>query len=52
MELDKIAGGVTASQGFKAAGAAAGIKYMGRDDMAMIVSDVPCTAAGVFTKVE
>ncbi len=49
MELDKIAGGVTASQGFKAAGAAAGIKYTGRDDMAMIVSDVPCTAAGVFT---
>ncbi|MCR5093625.1 MAG: bifunctional glutamate N-acetyltransferase/amino-acid acetyltransferase ArgJ [Lachnospiraceae bacterium] len=42
-------GGVTAPGGFRAASAAAGIRYTGRDDMAMIVSDAPCHAAGVFT---
>lgn len=34
-----IDGGVTSAKGFKAANTAAGIKYTGRDDMAMIVSD-------------
>jgi len=42
-------GGVTAAQGFKAASAAAGIKYKGRDDMAMICSEKPCSCAGTFT---
>jgi len=42
--------GVTAAKGFWAASTAAGIKYTGRDDMALIVSSVPCKAAGVFTK--
>ena len=41
--------GVTAAKGFKAASAAAGIKYQGRQDMAMIYSEVPCAAAGTFT---
>ena len=41
--------GVTAAKGFKAASAAAGIKYQGRQDMAMIFSEVPCMAAGTFT---
>ncbi len=44
-----IEGGVTAARGFKAACAAAGIKYQGRTDMAMVMSDVPCRAAGTFT---
>ncbi len=44
-----IDGGVTAAKGFKAACAAAGIKYQGRTDMAMVLSDVPCRAAGTFT---
>ena len=44
-----IDGGVTAPEGFKAASCAAGIKYEGRTDMAMIWSDAPCTAAGVYT---
>ena len=44
-----IPGGVTAAKGFEAAAAAAGIKYQGRTDMALICSTVPCTAAGVFT---
>ena len=41
--------GVTAAKGFKAASAAAGIKYQGRQDMTMIFSEVPCMAAGTFT---
>lgn len=45
----KIDGGVTAPKGFQAASAAAGIKYQGRTDMALVFSDVPCTAAGVYT---
>lgn len=44
-----INGGVTAAKGFQAASAAAGIKYQGRRDMAMIYSEVPCRAAGTFT---
>ena len=42
-------GGVTAAKGFKAASAAAGIKYKDRKDMAMIYSEAPCKAAGTFT---
>ncbi len=45
-----IDGGVTAPQGFLAAHTAAGIKYMDRDDMAMIYSEADCVAAGTFTK--
>ncbi len=44
-----LEGGVTAAQGFRAAGVEAGVKYAGRRDVALIVSDVPCAAAGVFT---
>ncbi len=47
--ITNIQGGVTAANGFQAACAAAGIKYKGRNDMALVVSDVPCVAAGVFT---
>ena len=48
--MNKINGGVTAAKGFRAASTAAGIKYKERDDMALILSDLPCRAAGVFTK--
>ena len=47
--IRKIPGGVTAAKGFKAACCAAGIKYQGRTDMAMITCDVPCAVAGTFT---
>ena len=40
---------ITAAKGFKAAAAAAEIKYKGRTDMAMVYSEVPCVAAGTFT---
>lgn len=44
-----IEGGVTAAQGFEAAGVEAAIKYQNRKDMAMVYSRKPCKAAGVFT---
>ena len=37
-----IEGGVTAAKGFEAAATAAGIKYQGRTDMAIIYSEKPC----------
>ena len=44
-----IKGGVTAAKGYRAAAAEANIKYEGRTDMAMLVSDVPAVCAGTFT---
>ena len=44
-----VAGGVCAPKGFRAAGVAAAIKYSGRNDVALVVADEPCTAAAVFT---
>lgn len=37
-------------RGFRAAGATGGIKASGRPDVAVIVSDLPAAAAGLFTK--
>ena len=47
--MKKIEGGVTAAQGFEASSAAAGIKYKGRTDMALVFSEAPCVCAGTFT---
>lgn len=47
-KITKITGGVTAPQGFQAAGVACGLKKHGRD-LAMIVSELPATCAGTFT---
>ena len=44
-----IEGGVTMPKGFQAASHAAGIKYQGRTDMALVYSDELCDAAGVYT---
>lgn len=41
--------GVTAAMGFKAAGVACGLKKNGDRDLALVVSDVPATSAGIFT---
>ena len=49
MKIETIPGGVTAAAGFRAACCAAGIKYQGRTDMAMLFSDAPCVVAGTFT---
>lgn len=47
--MEIISGGVTAPKGFEAADCAAGIKYEGRTDMAMVFSKEPCECAGTFT---
>ena len=48
--MKKTEGGVTAPEGFKAAGLYAGIKKGGKKDMAMIFSEAPCRAAGDFLR--
>lgn len=48
-QFTEIEGGVTAAQGFRAAGVAAAIKYQDRRDVALLVADAPCAAAAVFT---
>lgn len=40
---------IEAVRGFRVAGIKAGLKPSGAHDLALIVSDAPCTAAGVFT---
>lgn len=50
-DITIISGGITAPKGFRAAGLRAGIKPgKTNKDMAMVISDVPCAAAGVFTR--
>jgi len=44
-----IKGGVCSAKGFRAAGVGAAIKYAGRNDVALVVADEPCSAAAVFT---
>ena len=47
--MKKLNGGVTAAKGYMAAAAAAGIKYRGRTDMALVYSRTPAVCAGTFT---
>lgn len=42
--------GVTYPRGFKAAGAACGLKKTGGLDLALLAADTPCAAAGIFTR--
>jgi len=50
--MKQISGGVCAAKGFRAAGIHVGVKSHNTDkkDLALIVSDVDCAAAAVFTK--
>ncbi len=50
--MNFIDGGVCAAKGFRAAGVHVGVKTHAdwKKDVALIVSDTPCAAAGVFTK--
>ncbi len=48
--MKQIDGGITAVDGIRAAGLHAGIKAAGAKDVALIVTDAPAIAAGVFTK--
>ncbi len=47
--MKTISGGVTAPIGFKANGLYCGIKKLKKNDLALIYSEKPCTATGVFT---
>ena len=49
MNVSPIPGGITAAEGFRAAGIAAGIKASGAPDLALLVADKPAAAAAVFT---
>ena len=44
-----IEGGVTAARGFMASGVSAGIKRSRKPDLALVFSERPVTAAGIFT---
>lgn len=52
MEFKTIEGGVCAAKGFKASGVYCGIKEnpTKKNDIAMVVSDVMCNTAGVYTQ--
>jgi glutamate N-acetyltransferase/amino-acid N-acetyltransferase len=47
--FEYVEGGVTAAQGFRACGVAAGIKYRERRDLALVVADRPAAVAAVYT---
>jgi len=49
LHMKEISGGVTAVQGFTAAGIKAGLKKNGDKDMALVFSDTAAKIAGVFT---
>ncbi|MCD8201113.1 MAG: bifunctional glutamate N-acetyltransferase/amino-acid acetyltransferase ArgJ [Clostridia bacterium] len=51
MAVKEIEGGVCAAAGFKASGINCGIrKSKTKKDLALILADVPCSVAGVFTQ--
>lgn len=47
--ITTVAGGVCTPQGFLATGGTVGLKASGKKDVALLVSQVPCQWAGVFT---
>jgi glutamate N-acetyltransferase/amino-acid N-acetyltransferase len=47
--MKKIKGGISAPKGFMAAGISCGLKKSAKPDLALIYSEIPATAAGVFT---
>ena len=50
--MKEIKGGVCAAQGFKASGVHAGVKASSspdKNDLALILSEKECTAAGTYT---
>jgi glutamate N-acetyltransferase/amino-acid N-acetyltransferase len=48
--IKQIDGWLTAPKGFVAAGVKAGIKKSGKEDVAVIMSEVPASAGAVFTQ--
>jgi glutamate N-acetyltransferase / amino-acid N-acetyltransferase len=49
MRIERIDGGITAPQGYRASGLPCGIKASGKPDLALVVSELPASAAGLFT---
>lgn len=49
MVIKKINGGITAAEGYQAAGLSCGIKKSRNKDLALIYSECPATSAAVFT---
>jgi len=47
--MKTIKGGISAPKGFSAAGISAGLKKSGKNDMALIFSEVPASSSGMFT---
>lgn len=47
--MKELSSGVTAARGFSASGLACGIKKNSLPDLALVFSELPATAAGVFT---
>lgn len=47
--LIPVSGGVTAAEGFRAAGATSGVKPSGKPDLAVVTSDAPVAAAALTT---
>ena len=50
IDTTEIIGGITAAQGFRAAGVACGLKKNGQRDLMLLVADRVCAVAGVFTR--
>lgn len=48
--IEKVSGGATAPEGFVSAGVSCGIRREGVPDLGLLVSERPCTTAGVFTR--
>ncbi len=49
-DITPIDEGVTAAEGYQAASVAAGIKYKGQDDMALVYTEYPAVLAATFTQ--
>lgn len=49
MNMEKINGGITAAEGYQAAGIFSGIKKSAKKDLALIYSECPAKGAAVFT---
>ncbi|MFI5358749.1 MAG: bifunctional glutamate N-acetyltransferase/amino-acid acetyltransferase ArgJ [Halanaerobiales bacterium] len=49
LDIKEIEGGITAPEGYKAAGMACGIKKSGKKDLALIYSENTATGAALFT---
>jgi glutamate N-acetyltransferase/amino-acid N-acetyltransferase len=48
--IKSLTPGVTAALGFAAAGVGCGVRDVGRRDLGLLISELPCETAGVFTR--